>query len=68
MTGEAPKQPASKENMNPPTGTEDMVDPRDLVRTSGIPDHPEELLTNPAVAPEMLNQGDNLRSDLRKEE
>jgi hypothetical protein len=68
MTGEAPKQPAFKENMNPPTGTEDMVDPRDLVRTSGIPENPEEFLTNPGVAPEMLNQGDNLRSDLRKEE
>ena len=28
---------------------------------------PEELLSNPAVAPEMLNEGDGLRDDLRRD-
>ncbi|HAZ47093.1 MAG TPA: hypothetical protein DDW76_11930 [Cyanobacteria bacterium UBA11369] len=68
MTGEAPKQPGSKENVNPPTGSEDLVDPRDLVRTSGIPEHPEEVLSNPAVAPQMPDDSlRDLRGDLSKE-
>lgn len=69
MTGEAPKQPAYKDNVNPPTGTEDTVDPRDLVRTGNIPDNPKELLGNPGFAPQMINEGgENLRGDLREEE
>lgn len=69
MTGEAPKQPAFKENVDSPPKTEDTVDPRDLVRTGGIPDNPDEVLTNPAVAPQMINQGgEKLRSDLKEEQ
>lgn len=69
MTGEAPKQPAFKDNVDAPPEVENAVDPRDLVRTSGIPEHPEELLSNPGFAPQMINEGgENLRSDLRKEE
>ncbi len=29
---------------------------------------PEELLSNPAVAPEMLNEGEGLRDDLRRDD
>ncbi len=28
---------------------------------------PEEMLSNPAVAPEMLNEGEGLRDDLRRD-
>lgn len=69
MTGEAPKQPAFRDNVNPPTETEDTIDPRDLVRTANIPDNPKELLTNPGFAPQMINEGgENLRGDLREDE
>ena len=68
MTGEAPKQPAFKQNVNPPTGTQDIVDPRDLVRTGGIPENPEEVISNPAVAPQMPDDIlRDLRGDLSKE-
>lgn len=68
---EAPKQPGNKENLDAPpkTDSDRIVDPRDLVRTSGIPDNPKELLSNPGFAPQMIDQSaDNLRSDLREEE
>lgn len=69
MTGEAPKQPAYKNNVDAPPKSDRTVDPRDLVRTAGIPDHPEELLSNPGFAPQMINEGgENLRSDIREEE
>lgn len=70
MTGEAPKQPGYKKNLDAPPEIDDenVVDPRDLVRTGNIPDNPKELLSNPGFAPQMINEGDNLRSDLREEE
>ena len=68
MTDSAAKQPGFKENVNPPTETKDLVDPRDLVRTSGIPENPEEVLSNPAVAPQMPDDSlRDLRGDLSKE-
>ena len=69
MTGEAPKQPAYKDNVDAPPKDDRLVDPIDLVRTSGIPEHPQELLTNPGFDPQMINEGgENLRSDLMEEE
>lgn len=48
----------------------DVADPIDLVnqqleRQPTI--DPEEIANNPAISPEMLNEGDNLRGDLTKE-
>lgn len=69
MTGEAPKQPAYRDNVDAPPKNDRAVDPRDLVRTEGIPEHPEEVLTNPGFDPQMINEGsENLRSDLKKDE
>lgn len=68
MTDKAPKQPDLKKNVNPPTETDDIVDPRDLVRTSGIPENPEEVMSNPAVAPQMIDDMRDLRGDLTKED
>jgi hypothetical protein len=69
MTSEAPKQTEVKDKATPPTETQRIVDPLDLVRTEGIPEHPEELMSNPAVTPQMINQGgENLRSDLSEQE
>ena len=69
MTSEAAKQPAYKDNVDAPSKDDQIIDPIDLVRTSGIPENPEELLSNPGFAPQMINEGgENLRSDLTEEE
>ena len=67
---ETSKQPGYKDNVDalPQSDDERVVDPRDLVRTGNIPDNPKELLSNPGFAPQMINEGDNLRSDLREDE
>lgn len=39
------------------------VNPMDLVSTSRYEGNPRELIENPGVAPEMLNEPDDLRSD-----
>ncbi|XWK88713.1 MAG: hypothetical protein U7127_01225 [Phormidium sp.] len=67
---ETSKQPGYKDNVDapPPTDDERVVAPRDLVSTGNIPDNPKELLSNPGFAPQMINEGDNLRSDLREDE
>lgn len=69
MTGEAPKQPGYKENVDAPPKRDDAVDPRDLVRTGNIPENPKELLSNPGFDPQMINEGgENLRGDVRDDE
>lgn len=67
---ETSKQPGYKENIDAPPQTDEerVVDPRDLVRTGNIPDNSKELLSNPGFAPQMINEGENLRSDLREDE
>lgn len=67
---ETSKQPGYKEHIDAPSQTDEerVVDPRDLVRTGNIPDNPKELLSNPGFAPQMINEGENLRSDLREDE
>ncbi len=64
-TEKLPKTEHSEEEI---FSTKDTVDPRDLVYSGGTDKDPRELVENPAVAPEMLNQGDNLRSDLIEED
>ena len=38
-----------------------------LVRTGGFEGDPQEILGNPAVAPEMIQEGRDLRTDLFRE-
>ena len=45
----------------------DAVDPRDLVMKSRSDVPPEELVTNPAVVPQMLNEPSDLRDDLKRD-
>ena len=62
MSSETPNPSADKENAKDKEQTvqesvlEDAVDPRDLVMTSRSIQDPEELVTNPAVVPQMLNE------------
>lgn len=67
MTDSTAKQRDRNQNVDSPKETKDIVDPRDLVRTSGIPDNPEEAISNPAVAPQMPDDFRDLRGDLSKE-
>ena len=46
---------------------ERIVDPRDLVYSGGFDRDPQEILGNPAVAPEMIQEGRDLRVDLFRE-
>lgn len=45
----------------------DPIDVRDLVYSGGYSRDPQEILSNPAVAPPMLNDGRDLRGDLYAE-
>ena len=45
----------------------ETYDPLKLVRTGGFDGDPQEILGNPAVAPEMLQEGRDLRPDLFRE-
>lgn len=49
-------------------GRENAVDPRDLVRKSKADKDPREIVENPAVAPQMLNQPGDLRIDTLEED
>lgn len=58
------------EQANPQKPTVDpsqLVDPLDLVYSGGFDGDPQEILGNPAVAPEMLSEGRDLRVDLFRE-
>jgi hypothetical protein len=44
--------------------SERVMDVRDLVYSGGFDKDPQEILGNPAVAPEMLQEGRDLRVDL----
>jgi hypothetical protein len=45
----------------------DAVDPRDLIMKSRSDVDREELVTNPAVVPQMLNEPSDLRDDLKRD-
>lgn len=44
-----------------------VVNPNELVYSAGTPSNPQEVLQNPAVAPQTLNQPDDLRDDLMRD-
>jgi hypothetical protein len=68
-------QKASQNTEEQPSVTDRIVDPKDLVCTSSyseeegsISDNPREIISNPAVAPEMLDTtSQDLRDDIFKE-
>jgi len=72
MSSETVPNQAEKTN---PEGDPAALDPKILDRIKHPPAiqdamrelSPEELLANPAVAPEMLQEGSDLRDDLRRD-
>lgn len=68
-----PNQSSEPKNQQANTDTPEVpiMDPLDLVEQQLEQQptvDPEELTSNPAISPQMLNEGDNLRGDLIKEE
>lgn len=71
MNDKAAKQPSDQADSNEqrepnqhPEHQSDIVDVMDLVYKGGYDRDPQEILGNPAVAPPMLNEGRDLRSDI----
>lgn len=52
-----------KPNSKPAKPEQDTVDPMDLVYSGGYEGDPREIVENPAVTPEMLNEPGDLRAD-----
>jgi hypothetical protein len=52
-----------KPNAKPAKPEQDTVDPMDLVNKGGYEGDPREIVENPAVTPEMLNEPGDLRAD-----
>jgi hypothetical protein len=48
--------------------TDRSVDPQDLVYSGGLIGNPREIVENPAVTPEMLNEPGDIRSDALDED
>jgi len=73
MNPETPNLSTDQENTEDQVQTDldsvlkDAVDSRDLVTKRGDIGDPEELLTNPAVVPQMLDDRRDLRDDLKRE-
>lgn len=51
-------------NLNPA----EMVSSPDLINQPNFPEDPEETITNPAVAPQMLDDRRDSRGDLTRDE
>ena len=56
-------EPDAKQQKQQQPLEERTMDPRDLVYNQGTPKNPREVLANPAVTPETIEDADNLRSD-----
>ncbi|HCF29239.1 MAG TPA: hypothetical protein DEV81_19010 [Cyanobacteria bacterium UBA11049] len=79
MTDRSTNQPSNKENQEDTghhqpqdvgdrsTDSPETVDVMDLVYKGGFDRDPQEILGNPGVAPEMLQEGRDLRVDLFRE-
>lgn len=69
MSNEPQKQSQSQNQEQTPNPDEQAIDPRDLVNKGGLPpdQDPQEIVNNPAVTPQMINEPGDLRSDLRRE-
>lgn len=72
MSSPNPNPSADKENAKDKEETvresvlKDAVDPRDLVLKGRSIEDPEELVSNPAVVPQMPNEPGDLRDDLKR--
>ncbi|MEB3831510.1 hypothetical protein [Phormidium sp. CCY1219] len=67
MSEETPKKPQQPaENTENKTAKQDAVDPRNLVMKGGYQKDPRELVNDPGVTPEMLNEPGDLREDLMR--
>jgi hypothetical protein len=73
MSSETPNPSADQENTQDPVQAiaesvlKDAVDPRDLVMKGGYTGDPREIVANPAVAPQMIDDTTELRDDLRRD-
>ncbi|BAU66027.1 hypothetical protein STA3757_34280 [Stanieria sp. NIES-3757] len=69
-----PLNDEQKNNQSEPTREskqsmiEQAVNPPELINQPNFPKNPEELLSNPAVAPQMLDDRRDLRGDLTRDE
>lgn len=71
MSSDSNQSPKKDQQAKADTAEVPIMDPLDLVeqRLERQPTiDPEELTSNPAITPQMPNEGDNLRGDLTKEE
>lgn len=70
-----PSSNPKRKDVNQPEGHErgqkddssKMMDPLDLVYSGGVDRDPQEIISNPAVAPQTLSDGRDLRVDLFKD-
>lgn len=62
MPEPAERLPAPESNDDAPK-KQKIVDPMDLVYSGGYTGDPREIVENPAVTPEMLNEPGDLRAD-----
>ncbi len=71
MNSEETNTSAEKNTKQEPTEQDsdlkDIVDVEDLVMKGGSTGDPKEIVTNPAVTPQMIDEPSDLRDDLRRD-
>lgn len=71
MNSEETNTSAEKNSKQEPTEQDsdlkDIVDVEDLVMKGGYTGDPKEIVTNPAVTPQMIDEPSDLRDDLRRD-
>lgn len=67
QTEHVPSPDRGSQEQNQKQG-EPTVDPRDLVYSGGYAGDPREIVENPAVTPEMINEPGDNRIDLLEED
>lgn len=60
--------PNNPNNPNPEELDEKIFDPRDLVNKGGYRKHPREIVENPAVTPEMIDEPEQTRAGYIRED
>jgi hypothetical protein len=69
MNGEpTEKLPSPQDSDNSEKPKPKTVDPMDLVYSGGYSGDPREIVENPAVTPQMLNEPGDLRADEMEED
>jgi len=66
MTDQQLKNSGSPDQKQTPNPDDQAIDPRDLVTKPGLGPNqdPREIVNNPAVTPEMLNEPGDIRGDV----